>query len=48
MNPEIILLILGMMLVTYIPRALPAAFIDKFRFGKKMLRKAEDLVGFHL
>ena len=36
MNPEIILLILGMMLVTYIPRALPAAFINKFRFGKKM------------
>lgn len=36
MNPEIIILILGMALVTYIPRALPAAFIDKFRFGKKV------------
>ena len=36
MNTEIIILILGMMLVTYIPRALPAAFLDKFRFGKKV------------
>lgn len=33
---EIILLILGMAFVTYIPRAIPAAFIDKIRFGKKL------------
>ena len=31
---EIILLLLGMSLVTYVPRMLPAAFIDSFRFGK--------------
>ena len=31
---EIILLLLGMSLVTYIPRMLPAAFINSFRFGK--------------
>lgn len=33
---EIILMILGMALVTYLPRAIPAAFIDKIRFGKKL------------
>ncbi len=27
------LLILGMLAVTYIPRALPAVLADKFRFG---------------
>lgn len=35
-NVEILLLILGMSLVTYIPRALPAVLIDKLRFGPKM------------
>ena len=33
---EILLLLLGMSLVTYIPRMLPAAFIDKFRIGGKV------------
>lgn len=33
---EIIIMILGMALVTYLPRATPAAFIDKIRFGKKL------------
>lgn len=32
---KIILLILGMAVVTYIPRMLPAAFIDKMKYGKK-------------
>lgn len=36
MRPEIILLILGMAAVTYIPRALPAAVIDRLRFGPKV------------
>lgn len=30
---EVLLLLLGMMLVTYIPRLLPALFVDKFRFS---------------
>ena len=35
MNGRIILLILGMSLVTYIPRALPAVVIDRLRFSPK-------------
>lgn len=34
-STEYILLILGMTLVTYIPRMLPAFLIDKMRFGTK-------------
>lgn len=30
------LVIIGMMLVTYIPRAIPAVLIDKIKCGKKM------------
>lgn len=33
---KIYLMILGMMLVTYIPRAIPAVFIDKIKCGKRM------------
>lgn len=33
---NIILLILGMALVTYIPRAVPAALYKKLRFGNKI------------
>jgi len=36
MRIEMVLLILGMMLVTFIPRALPAALIDKMHFSPKM------------
>lgn len=36
MNHKILLLILGMALVTYIPRALPAVFIEKMKFGPRM------------
>ncbi|NLX94038.1 MAG: AzlD domain-containing protein, partial [Clostridiales bacterium] len=32
---RIVVLIFGMALVTYIPRAIPAVLIDKMRFGKK-------------
>ena len=32
---RIVVLIIGMALVTYIPRAIPAVLIDKMRFGKK-------------
>lgn len=32
---NIIILILGMTLVTYIPRAIPAVLIDKMKFGGK-------------
>ncbi len=35
MRLEVFLAILGMALATYIPRALPAAFWKKFRFGPK-------------
>lgn len=35
MRFEILLLILGMAAVTYIPRALPAVFIDKMKFSPK-------------
>lgn len=36
MRTEILLLILGMGLVTYIPRAIPAVFIDKLNFSPKV------------
>lgn len=32
---EILILIIGMMIVTYIPRALPAVIIDKIKFTQK-------------
>jgi branched-subunit amino acid transport protein len=35
MRAEILLLLLGMCLVTYIPRALPAALTQKMRFGQR-------------
>lgn len=35
MNPEILILILGMAVVTYLPRALPAVLIDKMKFSPK-------------
>ena len=35
MRPEMLLLILGMALATYIPRALPAVMADKMNFGPK-------------
>ena len=35
-SEKIWLLILGMAVVTYIPRAIPAVFMDKMRFGAKM------------
>ena len=35
MRAEILLLLLGMSLVTYIPRALPAALTQKMRFGRR-------------
>lgn len=38
MRTEILLLILGMTLVTYIPRMLPAVLLDKLHFGPKMER----------
>lgn len=36
MKTDILLLILGMAVVTYIPRALPAVLIDKMKFGSKI------------
>jgi len=36
MNTNMIFLILGMALVTYIPRALPAVIIDKMKFSPKV------------
>jgi branched-subunit amino acid transport protein len=33
---DVLLLLVGMSLVTYIPRMLPAAFIDKFKIGGKV------------
>ncbi len=33
---NIFLLIAGMAVVTYIPRALPAVILDKLKFGKRM------------
>lgn len=35
MKYEIILMIIGMTAVTYIPRALPAVFVSKFKFSPK-------------
>lgn len=35
MRTEIIVLVLSMLLVTYIPRMLPAFIVGKFKFGKK-------------
>ena len=35
-SEKIWFLILGMAVVTYIPRAIPAVFIEKMRFGAKM------------
>ncbi|MDO5147293.1 MAG: AzlD domain-containing protein [Eubacteriales bacterium] len=35
-STNILVLIVGMALVTYIPRAIPAVLIDKMRFGAKM------------
>lgn len=36
MKTDILFLILGMAVVTYIPRALPAVLIDKMNFGVKI------------
>ena len=36
MRTDILLLILGMTVVTYFPRALPAVLIDKMKFGAKI------------
>ncbi len=36
MHNNILLLILGMMLVTYIPRAIPAVLIEKMKFSGKV------------
>ena len=44
---QIWILILGMALVTYIPRAIPAVLIDKLRFGpntEKFLRLGGTLI----
>jgi branched-subunit amino acid transport protein len=41
MRTEYFLLILGMAIVAYIPRALPAVFIEKLRFGKKVKKFLE-------
>ena len=35
-NSKVLLLLFGMMAVTYIPRALPAVLIEKMRFRAKM------------
>ena len=35
-NIEFLLLFFGMMLVTYIPRALPSVLVGKVRYGKKV------------
>ena len=37
MNPvNIFVLMVGMMVVTYIPRAIPAVLVDKLKFGPKV------------
>ena len=36
MRPELILLCVGMMIVTYIPRALPAVIVDRLQFGPRV------------
>ena len=38
MRPEIALIVIGMTLVTYIPRALPAVFLDRIKPGPKVER----------
>ena len=35
MRTDILILVLGMTLVTYIPRMLPAVLLEKLRFGSK-------------
>ena len=35
LNPSVLLLILGMALVTYIPRALPAIWMERLHFGPR-------------
>ena len=37
-SSKIMLLILGMALVTYIPRAVPAVLVNKIRFGQRTKR----------
>lgn len=37
-STKITILILGMATVTYLPRAIPAALVDKMKFGAKMER----------
>lgn len=41
MRLEYALLILGMAIVAYIPRVIPALFIDKMKFGKKVKKFLE-------
>ncbi len=36
MRAEIVLILLGMCLVTYIPRALPAVLVERLRFSGKL------------
>ena len=36
MNREVLFLILGMALVTFLPRAIPALFSEKMHFSKRM------------
>lgn len=35
-NTDILILILGMAIVTYIPRAIPAIIVDKINFSDKV------------
>ena len=41
MRLEYALLILGMAIVAYVPRALPAVFIEKMKFGRKFKKFLE-------
>lgn len=36
MNKDVLLVILGMALVTFLPRAIPAVFSEKMRFSRRM------------
>lgn len=36
MHPKLLLLIFGMALVTFLPRALPAVLIEKMKFGPRL------------
>ena len=36
MKAEVLLILLGMCLVTYVPRALPAALVDRLRFSGRL------------